>query len=84
MTRSTCRACGRTFVGVGAFDDHRVGKFDLTQPGYGRRCAAPEGPPGEALVDDQTEAPAGVAVDGCAAPTAPREAMPRTAWDGVV
>ena len=35
---SLCRACGKVFTTTSTFDKHRVGKYDLTAPGYGRRC----------------------------------------------
>jgi hypothetical protein len=35
---SLCRACGKVFTTTSTFDKHRVGKYSLTAPAYGRRC----------------------------------------------
>lgn len=37
-----CRACGRDFGGITAFDRHRVGKYTRKGPDYGRRCLTEE------------------------------------------
>lgn len=42
--RYPCRACGRHFASVGAFDAHRVGKHSEPRHSLeGRRCTSVEG-----------------------------------------
>ena len=36
--RCLCRTCAEYFNSAAAFDKHRTGTYDLTTPGYGRRC----------------------------------------------
>lgn len=36
-----CRSCGERFTTSRNFDRHRIGKYDLHAPGYGRRCKTP-------------------------------------------
>ena len=33
-----CRNCGLVFTTVRSFDRHRVGPYDISKPGFGRRC----------------------------------------------
>jgi len=40
--KSRCRACGLTFSTLHNFERHRIGKYDITAPGYGRRCRTPD------------------------------------------
>lgn len=36
--KSLCRTCGLEFTTANNFDRHRVGKYDIAAPRYGRRC----------------------------------------------
>jgi hypothetical protein len=38
VEKNLCRACGQRFSTVRNFDRHRVGRYEVGAPGYGRRC----------------------------------------------
>jgi hypothetical protein len=40
--RCLCHGCGEYFNSSAAFDKHRIGQYDSTRPGYGRRCRTPK------------------------------------------